>query len=183
MTLERLVEEIRARAESEIAAVQKAAEAEAQAIEAERARRLDALRRELRQATDQEIARERTQRISAARLEARQRLDAAREARLERGIAETRRLLAEFTASPRYAATLARMVEEARRVLGPEFKVEGRREDASLLREAAGAAFDPTPRPILGGLIARTVDGRRELNLSLDELLRLREDRVRARLA
>ena len=47
----------------------------------------------------------------------------------------------------------------------------------------AGKGFDDTPAPILGGLIAVTSDGSRRLNLSFDELLRLREDQVRTLLA
>ena len=67
--------------------------------------------------------------------------------------------------------------------LGKQLKISGRAEDAALLAKVAGKCFDPAPLPIVGGLIAETPDGSRRLKLSFDELLRLREDRVREILA
>jgi vacuolar-type H+-ATPase subunit E/Vma4 len=71
------------------------------------------------------------------------------------------------------------MVDLALRELGRSVKVGGRAEDATILRTVAGKSYDPSPRPILGGLVATTSDGHRSLDLSLDELLRLRESQVR----
>ncbi|MGP8076580.1 MAG: hypothetical protein ACLP8Y_07620 [Thermoplasmata archaeon] len=67
--------------------------------------------------------------------------------------------------------------------LGKQLRISGRAEDAALLQKVAGKSFDPTPQSIVGGLVAETPDGSRRLNLSFDELLRLREDRVREILA
>jgi vacuolar-type H+-ATPase subunit E/Vma4 len=75
------------------------------------------------------------------------------------------------------------MVAVATDSLGKQVRVSGRSEDAALLAKVGGNGFDPTPQAILGGLIAETPDGSRRLNLSFDELLRLREDRVREILA
>lgn len=107
----------------------------------------------------------------------------AREKRLEEGLRETRALLSEYTASPPYPAVLKRMVEVATASLGRQIRISGRSEDAAVLSKAAGKAFDPTPQSIVGGLIAETTDKSRRLNLSFDELLRLREDEVREILA
>ncbi len=183
MSLESLVEEIRQQAEAELAATIARQRAETAKIVAERDRRVAEIRAAGQRATETDVARERAQRVAAAKLQARQRLYEARERRLEDGLAETRALLADFTASPEYPATLKRMVEAATASLGRPVRISGRAEDAGVLAKAAGKAFDPTPRPILGGVVAETADQSRRLNLSFDELLRLREDRVRELLA
>jgi vacuolar-type H+-ATPase subunit E/Vma4 len=98
-------------------------------------------------------------------------------------IGQTRAILSGFANSPEYAKVVKRMVTYASDRLGKPTKVMGRAEDAALLKKLAGPSFDPTPQPILGGVIAESADGSRRLNLSFDELLRLREDKVRDLLA
>jgi V/A-type H+/Na+-transporting ATPase subunit E len=183
MTLDTLIEEIRTRAQAEMAALQAAERAQAAKIADERDRAIAEIRATSARATDAEIARERVQRIAAAKLQARKRLYEAREQRLEGALRETRDLLASFTDRPDYPNVLKRMVQVANDELGRQIKVMGRTEDAARLQKAAGKSFDPTPQPILGGIVAESADGSRRLNLSFDELLRLREDRVRAILA
>jgi len=183
MSLESLVEEIRQHAEAELRATIEQQKAEGIRIVADRDRRIAELRAAAQRATEAEAARERAQRIAAAKLQARKLLYEAREQRLEQGLRETRQLLADYTASPGYPAVLKRMVEVATATLGRQLRISGRAEDAALLAKAAGKAFDAAPQPILGGLIAETTDKSRRLNLSFDELLRLREDEVRELLA
>ncbi len=183
MSLESLVEEIRQQAEAELKATIDEQKAEGIRIVQDRDRRIAELRATSQRATDAEVAREKSQRVAAAKLQARKLLYEAREARLEGGLRETRGLLASFTATPQYPAVLKRMVEVATASLGRQLRISGRAEDAAPLQKAAGKAFDPTPRPILGGLVAETADGSRRLNLAFDELLRLREDEVRELLA
>jgi V/A-type H+/Na+-transporting ATPase subunit E len=179
MTLESLVDEIRRRGEAELAALE-AAEAEAEhKVADDRDRRVAQLRADTTKAAEVEASRERAQRIAAAKLQARKLLYEAREQRLGKAIEETRGLLKEYASSPAYPATLERMVDVATARLGKPLRVMGRAEDASRLSKIAGKSFDPTAQPILGGLVAETADGNRRLNLSFDELLRLREDKVR----
>ena len=183
MSLESLVEEIRRRGEADLAVLTASRDAETAKIVAARDRQVADVRAHAARATDAEIAHERTQRLAAAKLQARKLLYEAREQRLERAIAETRTLLQEYTKSPQYPAVLKRMMSTATDALGKQVRVLGRGEDAALLARVAGKSFDPTPQAILGGLVAETPDGSRRLNLSFDELLRLREDRVRELLA
>jgi vacuolar-type H+-ATPase subunit E/Vma4 len=183
MSLESLVDEIRRRGEADLAEVLARREAESAKILADTDRRLGAVRSESARATDAEVAHERTQRLAAAKLQSRKLLYEAREKRLVNAIVETRDLLEGYTRSAQYPAVLKRMVATAGDSLGKPVRISGRAEDAALLAKVAGKSFDPTPRPILGGLIAETPDGSRRLNLSFDELLRLREDRVRELLA
>jgi vacuolar-type H+-ATPase subunit E/Vma4 len=183
MSLESLVEEIRQHAEAELQATIDAAKANAERIAAERDRKIAEIRASAQRATEAEVARERTQRIAAAKLQSRKLLYEARERRLEDGLKETRTLLSNFTDTPAYPAVLKRMAEVATESLGRQLRISGRAEDAAVLAKVAGKAFDPTPQPILGGLVAETTDQSRRLNLSFDELLRLREDEVRELLA
>jgi len=88
-------------------------------------------------------------------------------------------MLTEFTQGPEYAGVLEGMFAFAQKELGRSVKVCGRADDSALLRSVAGKAYDPAPLPILGGVVVTTPDGDRRLDLSLDELLRLRENQVR----
>jgi vacuolar-type H+-ATPase subunit E/Vma4 len=178
-----LGEEIRRRGEADLAAVIASQDTESAKILAETDRRLAQVHTESARATDAEIAREHAQRLAAAKLQARKLLHEAREKRLESAIAETRALLQEYTRSPEYPAVLKRMVAAATESLGKPIRISGRGDDAALLARVSGKSYDPAPQPILGGLIAETPDGSRRLNLSFDELLRLREDQVRELLA
>lgn len=183
MSLESLVEEIRQHAEAELHATMEQEKAEGVRILADRDRRVAEIRAASQRATEMEVARERAQRVAAAKLQARKMLYEAREQRLEQGLQETRALLADYTSSADYPAVLKRMVEVANTSLGRQLRISGRAEDAALLAKVAGRTFDPAPQPILGGLIAETTDKSRRLNLSFNELLRLREDEVRELLA
>ncbi len=179
MTLESLVEEIRRKGEAELLAVEQARAVEEERVAKERDQRVAEIQAQSAHATELEAAREHAQRIAAAKLASRKLLYEAREARLESALRETRDLLREYTGSPAYPAVLRRMYVAATEALGKQVRVSGRAEDAAVLGRVVGRSFDPTPRQILGGLIAETPDGSRRLNLSFDELLRLREDKVR----
>jgi vacuolar-type H+-ATPase subunit E/Vma4 len=183
MTLEALVEEIRQRGEAELRATLEKQKSEAQKITADRDHRIAEIRDASARATETEVAREKAQRIAAAKLQSRKMLYEAREKRLEQALRETRELLVAYTGSPDYPAVLKRMVEVANSSLGKSVRISGRSVDAAALSKAAGKSFDPTAQPILGGLIAEMPDKSRRLNLSFDELLRLREDAVRELLA
>jgi V/A-type H+/Na+-transporting ATPase subunit E len=179
MSLESLVAEIRTRGEAEIQGIEKARADAAARITAERDAEIAALRTDAARRAEVEAARDRAQRIAAAKLKARKLLYEAREARLTAALAETRELLRAYAESDAYVTTLKRMVDTATGSLGKQVRVMGRAADASKLAKVAGKSVDSTALPILGGVVAETVDGSRRLNLSFDELLRLHEDRVR----
>jgi len=183
MSLESLVDEIRRRGEADLAAITASRDAEAAKIVADRDMRVAEIRTQSARTTEAEVSRERAQRLAAAKLQARKQLYEVRERRLDAAIGETKKLLQEYTRSPQYPTVLRRMVTAASESLGKQVRISGRAEDSSVLAKAAGKNFDPTPQPILGGVLAETPDGSRRLSLSFDELLRLHEDRVRELLA
>jgi vacuolar-type H+-ATPase subunit E/Vma4 len=180
MTLERLVEEIRGRTASEIAEEQKRVDGEKQRIVADRDRRIERIREEAARQSAADVERERIQRLAAAKLVARKLVFEAEEGRARKAIGGVREMLNDYTDSPEYPTVLKGMYAYAVSELGAGMKVTGRKEDADVLRSLAGKGFQATPVPMAGGLIAETADGSRRLNLSFDELLRLREDRVRS---
>jgi vacuolar-type H+-ATPase subunit E/Vma4 len=183
MTLERLIAEIRARGEHELAEETQRFEAEKTKIQTESAQRVAALQAEVRTRTEAEGRRERSQRVAGARMQSRKLEYEAQERAMNASLDAVRDLLRQFTKSDEYPEVLRRMYSVATDELGKDVRVTGRAEDATLLRPLAGKSFDSTPVPILGGLVAETPDGERRLSLSFDELLRLREDRVRSLLA
>jgi len=180
MSLERLVAEIESRAQQQIASEQARFEGERTKIDADRTRRIDAIRSAaLREAT-QAAARERTRRVAGARLEAKKLGYEFQEARTKALLEAVKAELAEYAGSSDYPKLMKRMYASAATRLGKDLKVRGRAEDARLLRSIGGTGFDDTPLPVTGGFVAETSDGTRRLNLTFDELLRLREDELRA---
>lgn len=180
MSLERLVEEIRQRAQAELEEEARRADAEAAKLRGEHGRRAEAARAEAARLTKVDAARERAQRIASAKLQARKGEFEARERRMVAALGDAREALQAFAASPEYPEALKRMYANAVDRLGKGTRVRGRAEDAARLKALARTGFDPEPLPVIGGLVAESADGSRRLNLSLDELLRLREDEVRA---
>ncbi|HEV2317941.1 MAG TPA: V-type ATP synthase subunit E family protein [Thermoplasmata archaeon] len=183
MSLERLLAEIQERGERDLAEATAKFEADKGRILADRDDRIGSTRMRLAQQAEAEARREKTQRIAGARMQARKLEYEAQERALESSLGAVRDLLREFTNSDEYDQVLGRMYAYAVDQLGKDVRISGRSEDAAALKGAAGKSFDATPRAILGGLVAETADGERRLNLSLDELLRLREDKVRELLA
>jgi V/A-type H+-transporting ATPase subunit E len=183
MSLDRLVEEIRRRAEDDLQQQAARQANEEAAVATGRDARIAAVGEQTLRTTEREITRERAQKLASAKLEARKLVYAAEESRMSDALGETRELLADYTDSDEYPKVVKRMVAYASEVLGKSTKVMGRSADAALLKKVAGSGFDPTPQAILGGIVAESADGSRRLNLSFDELLRLREDRVRQLLA
>ncbi|MCI4322269.1 MAG: hypothetical protein L3K05_08210 [Thermoplasmata archaeon] len=182
MSLDRLVEEIRLRAEAELRQETERQSAEEAAILADRDARIRTAQEQGRRRAEIEVARERAQKLASAKLQARKLVYEAKERQMNDSLNQTKELLSDFTRSDDYPKVVKRMVGYATDRLGKP-KVFGRTEDAALLKKVAGAGFDPTPQPILGGIVAESPDGSRRLNLSFDELLRLREDQVRGLLA
>jgi V/A-type H+/Na+-transporting ATPase subunit E len=179
MTLERLLGEIELRAQHELDAEERRVAAETLKISEEGRRRIETLRSESEKSARHEASRLKAQRLAAAKLQARRMEYEARERQVAGALEGVRRTLAEYTRSPEYSALLKGLYSHAVDRLGKSVKVSGRAEDASLLKTIAGRNFVSHPVVVLGGLVAETPDGARRLWLTFDELLRLREDRLR----
>ncbi|MFZ0829980.1 MAG: V-type ATP synthase subunit E family protein [Thermoplasmata archaeon] len=180
MSLERLVAEIESRAQQEIASEQARFEKEQAEILADRTRRIAVIRSETLRRATQDASRERTRRIAGARLAAKKLGYEYQEARTKELLETVKTQLAAYAGSPEYPKLMKRMYAAATSRLGKDVKIRGRAEDAKLLRSIAGNGFEETAVSVTGGFVAETSDGTRRLNLTFDELLRLREDELRS---
>jgi len=178
MTLERLVEEVRRRSEEELGRERARFETAADRLRAERERLLEEIAGASERAIASEVARVHAESLARAKAEGRRLVFEARQRATGRVLSDVRARLADLAASDDYPRLLKRMHAHAVSRLGKSVRISGRAADAPLLRSIAGRNASADPLPILGGLIAATPDGSRRLDLSFDELLRRREDRV-----
>ena len=179
MSLDRLIAEIQSRAEGEIAREKARIESEKARILADR----DARTARIRSSADREgqatAQRERSRILAAARLQAKRLEYEVREAEARGFLDAARSELAAFTKTPEYPKLLKRLYAYAVERLGKDLRLRGRADDARALKSLSSSGFDDRPLPVLGGLVAESPDRSRRLNLTFDELLRLREDRLR----
>jgi V/A-type H+-transporting ATPase subunit E len=161
-----------------------------EALEAEYASK----REEVKKRTDEQVAfimesakreaaqaaqRERIRIEGAAKLQSKKVVFDATEKMLEGNIGALKQSLADLASSPAYPELLNKMARYASRRLGGKIAVTCRKQDEPTLR-AAGAKITSTNLNSMGGFIADSEDGTLELDLTFEELLRDREDDVRA---
>jgi len=115
----------------------------------------------------------------ASKLQAKKMLFDATEKLLENDISSLRQAMAEFALSPAYHDLLASMVKYASKRLSGKIGVVCRKQDEAALK-AAGAKVISTNLSAMGGFKAENEDRTLELDLTFEEILRGREDDVRA---
>ncbi|MGH9919094.1 MAG: V-type ATP synthase subunit E [Nitrososphaerales archaeon] len=115
----------------------------------------------------------------ASKLQAKKMLFDATEKLLENNISSLEQAMAEFAASPAYPELLADMVKYASKRLGGKIGVVCRKADETSLK-AAGVKVVSASLNSMGGFKAENEDGTLELDLTFEEILRGREDDVRA---
>jgi len=115
----------------------------------------------------------------AAKLQSKKLLFDATEKLLENNIVALKDALAELASSPSYAELLTKMAKYASTRLDGKISVTCRKQDEAALK-AAGAKVASTTLNSIGGFKATSEDGTLELDLTFEEILRSREDEVRA---
>lgn len=184
MTLEALLREVDQRSAAEVQALEAKYASESKAIEDSTRAEVERIRAEADRKSQVEAGREKARLVASAKLEAKKALFEARERRTNAALDEVRARLAAYSKSAEYPSVLVSMVNYATSVLGDKVRLLARPEDVPLLPAKARAWVD-TARPLssMGGLVIERADGSRSLNFTFEELLRLREDRVREILA
>jgi V/A-type H+-transporting ATPase subunit E len=124
-------------------------------------------------------AKEKTRIQGAAKLQAKKLLFDATEKLLENNIAALKDALADYADSPAYSELLTRMAKYASKRLDSKIAVTCREQDEATLK-AAGAKIGSADLNSIGGFKADSEDGTLELDLTFEEILRSREDEVRA---
>jgi len=122
---------------------------------------------------------ERTRITGATKLHAKKMVFDATEKMLETNVESVRKSLEELAQSKEYPDLLTRMVRYASKRLGEGMGVVCRPADASVLRKA-GATVVSSNLNSIGGFKAESEDATLELDLTFEEVLRNREEQVRA---
>jgi V/A-type H+/Na+-transporting ATPase subunit E len=115
----------------------------------------------------------------ASKLQGKKMIFDATERLLESNISALKDALAELADSPAYHELLARMARYASKRLDGKILVSCRKGDEAALK-AAGAKIASADLNAMGGFKADSEDGTLELDLTFEEILRSREDEVRA---
>ncbi len=180
MTLEALLQETQARGEAELKEVQSRAQVEIDQLRKETAKEVAEVQTRFAQQGEAESAREKARELASAELKAKRTLFEAQERRIRGALEELRGRLSAYTRTPEYPKLLSGMVDLASSTLGASLRIRARAEDVTLLPAPAQKLVDrKAPLTTLGGIVAETPDGARAMNMTFEELLRLREDRLR----
>jgi vacuolar-type H+-ATPase subunit E/Vma4 len=116
--------------------------------------------------------------VESAKLKAKKILFEAINANMDTTFKTIKNEMKTFAQKPEYKETLLRMVSYAKNTLGPDIVIHCREGDRSVL----GAMSVPTIGSSIdtsGGIIAEDNEGKKELDLTFEELLRTSEDRVK----
>lgn len=185
MSLDTVVEEIRAEAEAEAESIREAAREEAEAIRAEAETDAEAIREDAEAEVDAEIDQQRRQRVSAAKLEAKQtRLEARREAledvreRLEETVGGLRGERRERLTEALFEAAAAEFDD------GEPLRLYGHPDDhdllASVLADADREGEVAGEYDCLGGVVVEGDRSRVRVNNTFDSVLEeVWEDQLR----
>ena len=123
--------------------------------------------------------RERIRVEGAAKLQSKKMIFDATEKMLENNLEILRQSMVDFAASKDYSDLLPAMVEYASKRLGGEIRVTCRREDVAIMKKT-GAEVTSSSLNAVGGFKAEKKDGTQEIDLTFDEILRSRDEEVRA---
>ncbi len=116
--------------------------------------------------------------VESAKLKAKKILFEAINANMDTTFKTIKNEMKTFAQKPEYKETLQRMVSYAKNTLGPNIVIHCREGDRSVLgamNVPLGSSIDAS-----GGIIAEDNEGKKELDLTFEELLRTSEDKVKS---
>jgi len=123
--------------------------------------------------------REYTRIVEAGRLQAKRIIFEAMDANLDSALGVIRQELKNYTKNAQYKKTLEEMINVARKRLGQDVQVHCREEDRQILKDLR-VTVSNKPIQTFGGIIVENEEGTMELDLTFEELLRTRDEEVRA---
>lgn len=116
--------------------------------------------------------------VETARLDAKKILFGAINENMDSTFNTIRQELKNYTKKPEYKKTLERMVNHAKKNLGKNVVIHSNVDDSMAVKAmnvTLGATIDT-----IGGILAEDNNGTRELDLTIEELLRTHEDEVKS---
>jgi len=123
--------------------------------------------------------REYTRIVEAGRLQAKRIIFEAMDANLDSALGVIRQELKNYTKNAQYKKTLEEMINVARKRLGQDVQVHCREEDRQILKDLR-VTISNKPIQTFGGIIVENKEGTMGLDLTFEELLRTRDEEVRA---
>ena len=116
--------------------------------------------------------------VESAKLKAKKILFEAINANMDSTFKTIKNEMKAYVQKPEYGEMLAKMTIYAKNVLGPNIVTHCREDDRLILKDMSipiGSQIDT-----LGGIIVEDVEGKREIDLTFEELLRTSEDDVKS---
>jgi vacuolar-type H+-ATPase subunit E/Vma4 len=176
--LDTLILEIEKRKENEISHLETALAKAKKEIEQTKEAKIKELQDHYLNEAKTKSNREAARIVESAKLKAKKILFEAINANMDTTFKTIKNEMKTFAQRPEYKETLLRMVSYAKNTLGPDIVIHCREGDRSVL----GAMSVPTIGSSIdtsGGIIAEDNEGKKELDLTFEELLRTSEDRVK----
>jgi vacuolar-type H+-ATPase subunit E/Vma4 len=183
MALIDILAAIEAEAGAELAQIARQAQEDVAQIRASARTEIDALSANRRQASLAPLARERARRLNRARLSAQRAAGRAREDLFREALDQAKSRLAELRASAAYPGILERLTREALAQLEGDAILRGDPRDADLLRAIGVDCPLLLDLSTLGGVEARSADGRIVVDNTLEARLLQSEPLLRQELS
>jgi len=115
--------------------------------------------------------------VEAGKLEAKKILFNAINTNLDSTFDIIKQELSNYTTTSEYKKVLQKMVDVSKKRLDKDIVIHCRKEDSSFLKDM-GVSIGSSIQTI-GGIVAETKNGRKELDLTYEELLRTQEDEIK----
>jgi V/A-type H+/Na+-transporting ATPase subunit E len=178
MSIETFIEEIKTRKGKELEALAIRLIEEKTALQTKKDNTIKTMQEYFSNEAKLKSDREAARIVEAARLQAKKILFDAVNMNLDSAFEVIKGQLRSYTNSKEYKATLDKLIANAKKNLGPNIKVCSREQDRSPLSELGVTVINKIQT--IGGVIAENENGSKELDLTLEELLRIHEDEVKS---
>ncbi|HET7148394.1 MAG TPA: hypothetical protein VFI73_07840 [Candidatus Nitrosopolaris sp.] len=177
MSIETILEEINCRKRRELEALDTRLAEERTALQVKKENTIKDIQEYFSNEAKIRSEREAARIVEAARLQAKKILFDAINANLESAFVVINEGLKSYTNSNEYKIALQKMLATAKKSLGTKIKVRCREQDLLPLKELGVTVLNTIQT--IGGVISENESGTKELDLTFEELLRIREDEVK----
>lgn len=179
MSVDTFLREIENRKRRELEALDRELTEKKEALLRDKSTRVQELQERYKREAHIKSEREYTRIVEAGRLQAKRIIFEAMDANLDSALEVIRQELMNYTKNAQYKKTLEEMVNVAKKKLGQDVHVHCREEDRQILKNL-GVTVNNKPIQTLGGIIVENKQGTMELDLTFEELLRTRDETIRA---
>ena len=179
MSAETFLREIENRKRKELESFDRELAEKKEALLRDKNTRIQELQERYKREAHLKSEREATRIVEAARLQGKRIIFDAMDANLNSAFDVIRQELKNYTKNVQYKKTLEEMINVAKKRLGQDVLVHCRKEDRDLLK-GSGVTISNNPVQTIGGIIVENKQGTMELDLTFEELLRTREEEIRA---